>query len=172
MNPAFWSYVVLAVVAWSVLLSAGSYQSGKKQCTLEYNANQKKQLETVIDKRVVNENASNQDVKTTIERVEVVRWKTRDVVKRVPVYVSGVADNGCVVPVGFVRLHDLSASGEGLPDNPDATGQLYDQASGVELSTVASTVVENYGTCREEMTRFEGLQGWVEKYCRVEALSK
>lgn len=166
MNPTLIAYAVIAAIAWTGIVGTTAYLKGKNQCQLEQNAAEKDHVETVLDTRGKNENESNRDAKTTIERVEVVRWKTRDVVKRVPFYVSGLGDAGCAVPVGFVRLHDSAASGAGLPDNPDTSGQLHDAPSGIALSTVASTVAENYGTCREEMTRFEGLQDWVTKYCK------
>lgn len=166
MNPTLIAYAIIAAIAWTGVVGTTAYYKGRAQCQLEQAAAEKDHVETVLDTRGKNENDSNQAAAATIKEVEVIRWKTRDVIVKVPVYVSRAGDRGCVVPAGFVRLHDLSASGTGLPDNPDTSGNLYDAPSGIALSTVASTVAENYGIAREEMTRFEGLQDWVEKYCK------
>jgi hypothetical protein len=166
MNPTLLAYGLLAAMVWTGIIGSTAYYKGRAQCQLEQAAAEREHIESVIDTREKNENDSNQAAAATIKEVEVIRWKTRDVIVKVPVYVSRAGDRGCVVPAGFVRLHDLSASGKGLPDNPDPSGQLYDSPSGIALSTVASTVAENYGTCREEMTRFEGLQDWVTKWCK------
>lgn len=66
-------------------------------------------------------------------------------VKEVPVYVPASADDRCVVPLGFVRLHDAAA--QGVPAPAPDPGEPADAPSGVALSAVASTVVANYGTC-------------------------
>lgn len=166
MNPTLMAYGLAGFLIWSIGLGGAAYFKGKSQCQLEQAAAEKEHVETVLDTRGKNEHESNQDAATTIEKVEVIRWKTREVIVKVPVYISGAGDRGCVVPVGFVRLHDLSTGNAGLPDNPDPASQLYDAPSGIALSTVGSTVAENYGVCREEMTRFEGLQDWVGKYCK------
>lgn len=168
MNPTLIAYALLGLVAWTGVVGGTAYYKGKEQCQIEQKAAEKTHVETVLDTREKNDHDSNKDAKGNIQQVEVVKWKTREVVKNVPVYVNRVADSRCTVGVGFVRLHDLSASGTGREDNPDTSGQLYDTPSGVSLSTVASTIAENYGTCRAEMKRFEGLQDWVTKYCKGE----
>lgn len=76
---------------------------------------------------------------------ERVRIQTRTVtlIREVPTYVSPAADDRCIVPVGFVRLHDAAASASELPA---AAGGPLDAPSGVDLSAVASVVTQNYGT--------------------------
>lgn len=168
MNPTLIAYGLAGFLIWSIGLGGAAYFKGKTQCQIEQKAAEKTHVETVLDTREKNDHESNKDAATNIQQVEVVRWRTRETVRNVPVYVNRVADSRCTVGMGFVRLHDLSASGTGQQDNPDTSGQLYDAPSGVDLSTVASTIAENYGTCREEMKRFEGLQDWVTKYCKGE----
>ncbi len=166
MNPILIAYALLGLIAWTGIVGGTAYYKGKSQCQIEQKAAEKAHVESVLDTREKNDHESSKDAASNIQQVEVVRWKTREVVRNVPVYVGGVANSRCIVGTGFVRLHDMSASGEGLKDNPDTSGQLYDTPSGVELSTVAETVAENYGTCNAEMKRFEGLQDWVIKYCK------
>lgn len=84
---------------------------------------------------------------------------TRTIIKEVPRYVSRQADAGCRVPDGFVGVHDSAASG--VPPVPPAAGQPYDAASGVDLSAVAVTVADNYGTCNAVRQQLLDLQRWV-----------
>jgi hypothetical protein len=72
-----------------------------------------------------------------------IRYRTKTLVEKVPVYVSSKSDDGCRVPVGFVRLHDAAAGGS--PSLPAAAGGSLDAASGLELSAALSTVIANYG---------------------------
>lgn len=164
MNMQLMAYGLLGFLLWSGGFGTLAYLQGKHQCQIEQRAEQAKQVDSTLQTREKNENESNQNAQTVIKQVETIRWKTRNVVRQVPVYITPVADRGCVINSGFVRLHNLSASG--LPDDPNTSSQPDDAASGVALSTVGETVVENYGSCRAEMIRFEGLQNWVAKYCR------
>jgi hypothetical protein len=72
-----------------------------------------------------------------------IRYRTKTLVEKVPVYVSSKSDDGCSVPVGFVRLHDAAAGG--APGLPAAASGSLDAPSGLELSAALSTVIANYG---------------------------
>lgn len=87
------------------------------------------------------------------------RVVTQTLVREVVRYVPASADAQCVVPVGFVRLHDQAATGV-LSDPANAAGQSADAPSGVALSAVGGTVAENYGACREDAERLKGWQAW------------
>jgi hypothetical protein len=99
-----------------------------------------------------------------------IRYVTRTLIKEVPIYVSQEADARCVVPVGFISVLNHAATGSA--PSPDPSGQPagpeqgLDDDSGVELSTVATSVVENYGYTRELEARVTGWQDW---YQRVRA---
>lgn len=84
---------------------------------------------------------------------------TQTLIREVVRYVPAAADAQCVVPVGFVRLHDQAATGV-LSDPADAAGQPADAPSGVALSAVGATVAENYGSCREDAERLKGWLTW------------
>lgn len=86
---------------------------------------------------------------------------TKTIVKKVPVYVTAKSDSQCLIPGGFVRLHDAAANGTDLPDPTGPTGQPDDTASGIALSTVAGTVVQNYGTYSELAAQHRALQDWI-----------
>jgi hypothetical protein len=89
-----------------------------------------------------------------------IRTATRTIIEKVPVHVTAEADADCVVPVGFVRVHDAAATGDEarLSEPP---GQPDDAASGIALSAVAETVTFNYGVARETRQQLIDLQGWV-----------
>ncbi|MBJ9626042.1 hypothetical protein KTD17_18400 [Burkholderia multivorans] len=104
--------------------------------------------------------AARRDVKVVtqyVDRVQVVREKGDTIVKEVPVYVDREADRACVVPVGFVRVHDAAAANVpvGDPGSADAA------AAGVTLSAVAATVAGNYTTCHENAEQLIALQARV-----------
>lgn len=73
-----------------------------------------------------------------------IRWRTKTLKEEVTVYVPFEVDRSTVVPVGFVRMHDAAALGAALPGTP---GGSVEAASGVALSAVADTIIDNYGTC-------------------------
>jgi hypothetical protein len=87
-----------------------------------------------------------------------VRVVTRTLIRKVPTYVSIQADAGCTVPAGFRLLHDAAAAG--LPPASDAPRVAADAPSGLALSAVADTVIENYGICHETAERLKGWQDW------------
>lgn len=104
------------------------------------------------------------DVTETIEAGAAVaqaeiRTITRTLIQEVPVYVTPDDDRRCVVPVGFVRIHDAAAAGRAVSE---PAGQPDDAASAVALSAVAATVVENYtGSCAANARQLSDLQAWV-----------
>lgn len=99
-----------------------------------------------VAKREVVANAITDKAKTGLatERVRI-QTVTRTLIQKVPVYVTPAADDRCVIPTGFVRLHDAAASG-GASGLPGTAGGPLDAPSGVELSAVGATVVANYGS--------------------------
>lgn len=71
---------------------------------------------------------------------------TRTLTQEIPVYVTAKADAACIVPNGFVELHDAAAGGSPLAGVPSAAGGPVDAPSGIALSRVADTVTVNYGS--------------------------
>lgn len=78
-------------------------------------------------------------------------------------FVSVAADSACVVPVGFIWLHDAAASGSsaGIPASPTPGAAVNaDAASGVALSQVAEVAVHNYSLAREWRVQLIAWQDW------------
>ena len=100
---------------------------------------------------------TTQVVTEYVDRVKIVKEKADAIIVKVPVYVNQSADNNCTINNGFVVLHDATAKNK-VPETPRDS---HASASGVKLSTVASTVAGNYGTCHEIRQQLESLQKWV-----------
>jgi len=96
-------------------------------------------------------------VAADVERRQVVvRYVTRTLIERVPIYVSPEVDRRYPLPVGLVRLHDEAAAG--VSPVPGSAGEPDDAPSDVAASTLASTLIGNYGdyyACREQV------RGWI-----------
>jgi hypothetical protein len=101
--------------------------------------------------------ASEHIVTRYVDQVRVVHERGATLTKEIPVYVTAQADAACSVPVGFVRVHDAAASND-LPGPADAADA---QPSGLALSAVAGTVVDNYATCHAAVEQLKALQAWV-----------
>jgi len=93
-----------------------------------------------------------------VDRVRMVRERGNTLIQQVPTYVTPAADAACPVSIGFVRVHNAAA--QNLPIDQPA-GHPDAPATGVALSTVASTVAGNYTTCHEAAQQLSALQAWV-----------
>ncbi|MBS7457683.1 hypothetical protein [Coralloluteibacterium stylophorae] len=111
-----------------------------------------------LEVALANAEATERVVTKYVDRVVEVQGQTHTVIKEIPVYVTREADARCVVPRGFVWLHDAAA---GLSALPESAGDADAPAEGVGLSRVAEVVGGNYGTCRETAEQLRGLQEWV-----------
>lgn len=96
-----------------------------------------------------------------VDRVQVVEVQGETIIKRVPVYVSEKADRACVVPAGFVRLHDAAA--HALPA-PEPAGAADEAPAHVGLSAVAATTAGNYAKCNANAEQLKRLQELLRQY--------
>ena len=95
-----------------------------------------------------------------VDRVKIVEGKTREIIKKVPVYITKESDDKCAINNGFVSLHNSSASQTKIPDT---TRDVNETASDVKLSTVATTIAENYGTYYQVAEQLKSLQDWIKQ---------
>ncbi|MGN6655727.1 MAG: hypothetical protein ACTHJ9_10355 [Rhodanobacter sp.] len=93
-----------------------------------------------------------------VDRVHVIHTRGATITREVPVYVTPQADAACTVPLGFARVHNAAAAGTDLPG---AAGASDAAPSGLALSAVAGTVVDNYTTCHATAAQLTALQEWV-----------
>lgn len=115
------------------------------------------------NRQIEREQASDASTQATGEAVanavNGVQWRTRTLIKEVPVYVTPETDAAYGnLPVGFVRLHDAAAVG--TTPVPLGSGELDSAPSTVAPSTAIAGVVDNYGTCHYYRQIAEGWQSW------------
>ena len=140
---------LLASVAGLAWWAAASYHAAVQR------ADQAETTAATLRAQLDNAQRATVTVTQYVDRERVIRVKGDIIIKEVPRYVPAQADAACVVPRGFVRLHDAAAAGA-VP-NPD-TGDPDAAPAGVALSTVASTVAANYTDCHVDAARLSGLQ--------------
>lgn len=92
-----------------------------------------------------------------VDRVQVIKEKGSTIYEKIPTYITQKSDDRCIVPNGFVVLHDSAAKNE----IPGTTGAPNEGASEVKISRVAEVVVDNYTTYHEIAEQLKALQGWV-----------
>lgn len=105
---------------------------------------------------------TSQDIGVKVEEAQTeIRYVTRTLIKEVPTYVTLEADTRCPVPLGAVRMLDAAARGDS--EVALAPTESPDQASGIGLSGVVSSVVNNYGYTHELEAQVIGWQDWYEQ---------
>lgn len=100
-----------------------------------------------------------------VDKIKVVHDKGATIKQEVVVYVPQAADADCTINAGFVRLHD-AAAGNTIP----GPSRVADAApSGVALSTVAATLIDNYTACHENAEQLIAWQEWAKAMKAAEA---
>ncbi|WP_236183713.1 hypothetical protein [Pseudomonas protegens] len=154
MNIRSWLAIAVAaglLYALGYVSGAGSERSNNQrldEARLKQSFEQGRALGTVKEKVVVE----------YVDRIVKVYQAGATITKEVPVYVSKAADRACVVPDGFVRVHDAGAANLPVAGGPSVTDGA---ASGLALSTVAASVVDNYSECHANAEQLKALQRWV-----------
>lgn len=152
-----WPYRLLAMAALAVALIGFGWVKGAGHVQSEWDSATGKQALQVAVVKQRQAEATVQVVTKYIDRIKVVREKGDIIIKEVPTYVTPEADARCVVPRGFVRLHDAAAANQ----IPGAAGTSDAAASGIALSTAAGTIANNYERCAENSEQLRGLQSWI-----------
>lgn len=156
---------VLAYLLLASSLLAGAFAGGYSLAAKHYRgeiAQERAQRYAAVAKQVVDSVTLAARLEREIAaKRETVRIVTRTLIEEVPVYVSEIGNAGCTLPLGFVRLHNLSAAGQ--PAIPGRAAESHDAPSGVALDYAAAVVVENYGTCHELREQVIGWQAWYEE---------
>lgn len=139
-------YLALGLVAVALVLGFRSHwmTAGVKQ---ERAAEAKRLASAVkkVAKREEKADAITSKVETEHAKEQArVEYRTKILVKEIPTYVSPAADSRCILPVGWVRLHDAAASGS-APSLSQGAGGPLGAPSGVQPSEAISSVITNYG---------------------------
>lgn len=149
MNRAVAIVLLLAVVAGLAWWATDRYT------TAIHRAEKAETIASALRTQLKNTQGATVTVTQYVDRERVIRLKGDTIIKEVPRYVPIEADAGCVVPRGFVRLHDAAAAGA-VPDSD--TGDADATTSGVALSAVAGTVAGNYTDSHANSAQLMSLQ--------------
>lgn len=155
--------VAVGVLALLWLADARAYRRGANEVRAEWQA--EKDAAAKAGRQLAERNAKvTTEVGAKVEKRQAeIRVVTKELIRDVPKYITVQSDARCVVPAGFVSLHDQAAAGV---RSPDPAGFAAEAPSDVALSTVGETVAANYGTCnvwREQVI------GWQEWWARISA---
>lgn len=161
--PFISQYKLPVQVASVILLVFGVYMEGGVSNQEKWEAKVAEVKLQMAKKDAASSDATVKVVTKYITNVEVVKEKGESIVKEIPKLITATADGQCVIPNGFVLLHDSASRNE----VPDSSGVTNDAASGVKLSGVAETITENYTTYYKVAEQLKSLQEWVKEQKRV-----
>lgn len=108
-------------------------------------------------KELENKTKTIQVVTEYKDRIKVVKEKGDTIYEQVPIYINQESDSKCVLPNGFVSMHDAAAQNtiSGTP------GGVNEDPSGIKLSEATKTIVLNYQYYHELVTQLTSLQKWI-----------
>jgi hypothetical protein len=155
----------IAALAFIAAVFLAGMVTGREQVQAKWDAATIKQSLTVAHIEAAQAEASTKVLTRYVDRIKTVRVAGETIIKEVPVYVPAEADTACRINRGFVRLHDATASGA----IPDAAGNVDAGPAGIALSTVAGTVADNYGRCRENSEQLIALQEWAREMAKADS---
>lgn len=147
-------YVLLMLTVATALVAIG-YRLGVDHEQALAQELERSQLRQAFEQGQALGTVRDRVVTEYVDRVQVIEKQGKTIIERVPVYVSEKADRACVVPAGFVRLHDAAA--HALPA-PEPAGAADEAPTGVGLSAVASTTAGNYEKCNANADQLKSLQ--------------
>jgi len=161
--PFISNYKLPIQVASVILLVFGVYMEGGVSNQEKWEARVAEVKLEMAKKDAASSDATVKVVTKYITNVEVVKEKGESIVKEIPKLITATADGQCVIPNGFVLLHDSASRNE----VPDSSGVTNEAASGVKLSGVAETITENYTTYHKVAEQLKSLQEWVKEQKRI-----
>lgn len=152
---------VVGVVALLAVTAFGAYKYTDNEWQLKYAKQQLEYTKMEVQLKELEVKAANVTTKVItqyVDRVKEVQVRGDTIVKEVPVYVTEKSDAECVIPTGFVFIHNAAAADKPLPRT---TGDVNEEASGIVLSDVASAITLNYTEYHKVATQLESLQNWI-----------
>lgn len=157
--PFVSSYTLQFRAAAVVLLLFGIFMEGGISNQEKWEAKVAEAKLEMAKKETASAEASVKIVTKYVTVDRIVKEKGDAILKEIPKFVSKDADAKCVVPNGFVVLHDSASRNE----VPDSTRGVDEGASKVKLSGIAETVTQNYTTYYQVSEQLKALQEWVKE---------
>jgi hypothetical protein len=168
----FWGniqkYAIQIAIVLALLIGVYFYgrNDGKAAMELKYEKEKAEWISTVNTTQALLDQSTADLLKPFIIKQTEYKYITKMIegpTTIVTEYVNKDADSRCVVPVGFVDLHNKAAEGltfDKLKDIPTN----YGVDSGVKLSEVAQTTSINYTKYNEVKEQLETLQNVVREF--------
>ena len=157
--PLINKYLLPVKIGSAFLLVCGLYMEGGISNQERWEARVAEAKLEMAKKDAASAEASTKVVTKYITKIEIVKEKGDAILKEVPKFVTANADGQCVIPNGFVLLHDSASRNE----VPDSARGVDEGASSVKLSGVATTVTENYTLYHKVSEQLRSLQEWVKE---------
>lgn len=157
--PLVNKYIIPVKVVSMFLLVCGLYMEGGVSNQERWEAKVADAKLEMAKKDTASAEATTKVVTKYVTKVQVVKEKGDAIIKEVPKYITKTDDTQCVIPNGFVLLHDSASRNE----VPDSTRSVDAGASEVKLSGVATTVAENYTLYHKVSEQLRSLQEWVKE---------
>lgn len=153
-----WYYRWLAIALLILGTIAFGFVKGMKHVQDKWDSSVQKENLLVTQKVIKQGEITTKVLTQYVDRVRIVKEKGEEITKNVPIYVNTKNDADCVINHGFIVLHDSAANQNPVPDS---TGISNDSPSELKLSTVLTTITENYAIAIENSERLKALQQWV-----------
>lgn len=157
--PLVNKYIIPVKVGSAFLLVFGLYMEGGISNQERWEAKVSEAKLEMAKKDVASADTTTRVVTKYVTKVEVIKENGNAIIKEIPKYIDANADGQCVIPNGFVLLHDSASRNE----IPDSTNGVDGGASSVKLSGVAETVSINYTTYYKVAEQLKSLQDWVKQ---------
>lgn len=154
-------HLVHALIAFSIGAGTATYATNTwwKAKERDRLAEQVEEANRQIEREQTSDASTQRVSEAVAEATTRVEWRTRTLIREVPVYVTPETDRRYGdLPLGFVRLHDAAAAG--TSPVPFGSGESSDTPSGIAPSTAVAAVVDNYGTCHVWREQVIGWQRW------------
>jgi hypothetical protein len=161
--PFISNYKLPIQVGSVIILAFGLFMEGGISNQEKWEARVAEVKLEMAKKETASAESSVKVVTKYITKVEVVKEKGDLIAKQIPNLISATADGQCVIPNGFVLLHDSASRNE----VPDASGSTNEGTSEVKLSGVGKTITENYTTYHQVAEQLRSLQEWVKEQKRI-----
>lgn len=155
----------LGVIVFLGAIFLAGQRDARRAATLKTLEAEKAALQFQVDRRarerqdILDRFRAVREIEATREvSADRIRTVTKEITREVPSILPAAAAGAVLLPVGFGLLHDAAALGTPALLHP-ATPSGPDEAP-VTAAHLATTVTENYGSCRDTSDRLEKLQDW------------
>jgi len=94
------------------------FQAARYKCEAEWESKIRDLGIRLAEAESKSQEVTIQTIIEYADRVQIVKEKGNDIIKKIPVYITKEVSANCVVPSGFVVLHNAAAGNTTLPDAP------------------------------------------------------